>query len=155
MFIYDVSTPGSPVKQGTFAHLRSCDPVVADDNRAYVTLRAGSVCGNNGNQLDVIDVTDVTKPTLIKTYSMSNPFGLGKEGNTLFICDGKAGIKVYDVSDDHNLKLVKKIDGMETYDVITSNSRALVVAKDGLYQFDYSNVSNIRLLSKIGLDAEE
>jgi hypothetical protein len=30
----------------------------------------------------------------------------------------------------------------------------LVVAKDGLYQFDYSNVNDIRLLSKIGLNAE-
>jgi len=40
---------------------------------------------------------------------------------------------------------------METYDVIAWNNRALVVAKDGLYQFDYSDVNDIRLLSKISL----
>ncbi|OQP56363.1 LVIVD repeat-containing protein [Niastella populi] len=151
MFIYDVSTPGNPVKQGSFTHVRSCDPVVADDTKAWVTLRSGTACGGNTNQLEVVDITDVTKPFLIKQYSMTNPFGLGKEGNTLFICDGKDGVKVYDAADANNLKLIKKIDGMDTYDVIASNSRALVVAKDGLYQFDYSNVNNIRLLSKIGL----
>ena len=82
---------------------------------------------------------------------MTNPHGLGKEGNMLFICDGKDGIKVYDAADANNVKLIKRITGMESYDVIASDSRALVVAKDGLYQYDYSKI-DIRLLSKIGLE---
>lgn len=153
MFIYDVSTPATPVRQGQFTHARSCDPVIADDTKAWVTLRSGTSCGGNVNQLEVVDITNVASPSLIKTYSLTNPFGLGKEGNILFICDGKDGVKVYDATDANDLKLLKKIDGMETYDVIALNNRALVVAKDGLYQFDYSNVGNIRLLSKIGLNA--
>lgn len=152
MFIYDASTPGNPVKQGSFTHARSCDPVVADDTKAWVTLRSGSMCGGNINQLEVVDVTDVMKPVLIKTYGMTNPFGLGKDGNTLFICDGKDGVKVYNAADAKDLKLIKRIAGMEAYDVIASNKRALVVAKEGLYQFDYSNAGNIRLLSKIVRD---
>ncbi|HEY1200586.1 MAG TPA: hypothetical protein VGE79_06375 [Niastella sp.] len=152
MFIYDVSTPGSPVRQGQFTHARSCDPVIADDTKAWVTLRSGTPCGNTLNQLEVVDITNLASPSLIKAYPLTNPFGLGKEGNVLFICDGKDGVKVYDATDANNLTLLKKIDGMETYDVIAFNSRALVVAKDGLYQFDYSNVNNIRLLSKIGLN---
>jgi hypothetical protein len=154
MFIYDVSTPGNPVKQGQFTHVRSCDPVIADDTKAWVTLRSGTTCGGNINQLEVVDIKDLSKPFLIKQYGMTNPFGLGKEGNILFICDGKDGVKVYDAADANDLKLIRKIDGMETYDVIASNNKALVVAKDGLYQFDYSNVNDIRLLSKIGLNAE-
>jgi hypothetical protein len=151
MYIYDVSTPGSPVKQGQFTHVRSCDPVIADGNTAWVTLRSGNTCAGFTNQLEVIDVSNVTNPSLIKTYGMTNPHGLGKEGDVLFICDGAAGIKMYDAADVKNLKLIKRITGMETYDVIASNSRALVVAKDGLYQYDYSK-SNIRLLSKIPLE---
>jgi hypothetical protein len=154
MFIYDVSTPGNPVKQGQFTHARSCDPVIADDTRAYVTLRSGNTCGGFSNQLDVLDITDVTKPSLIKTYSMTNPFGLGKEGNTLFICDGKDGVKVYDAYNSNDIKLINKIEGMEPYDVIAWNKIALIVAKDGLYQYDYSDVNNIRLLSKISFEAE-
>jgi hypothetical protein len=152
MFIYDVSTPGSPVKQGQFNHARNCDPVVADDTKAYVTLRSGTTCGGITNSLEIIDVTNINSPWLIKQYPMTNPFGLGKDGNALFICDGKDGVKVYDASDANNLKMIKKIDGMETYDVIASNNRALVVAKEGLFQFDYSNINNIRLLSKISRD---
>jgi len=155
MFIYDVSTPGSPVKQGQFIHARSCDPVIADDTKAWVTLRSGTTCGGNVNQLEVVDIKDLSNPFLIKAYTLTNPFGLGKEGNILWICDGKDGAKVYDATNASDLKLIKKIDGMETYDVIAWNNRALVVAKDGLYQFDYSNVSNIRLLSKIGLNTAQ
>jgi hypothetical protein len=152
MFIYDVSTPGNPVKQGQFTHVRSCDPVVADDTKAWVTLRSGTMCGGDINRLEVVDVSDVMKPVLVKTYNMTNPFGLGKDGNILFICDGKDGVKVYNAADANNLRLIKKIDGIEAYDVIATNNRALVVAKEGLYQFDYSNVNAIRLLSKIVRD---
>ncbi|MFL5743740.1 MAG: LVIVD repeat-containing protein [Niastella sp.] len=152
MFIYDVSTPGNLVKEGQFVHARSCDPVIADDTRAWVTLRTGTSCGGNVNQLEVVNIENMANPTLIKQYGMTNPYGLGKEGNILFVCDGKDGIKVYDAADANDLKLIKRIDGMEPYDVIASNNIALVVAKDGLYQFDYSNANNIRLLSKIGLE---
>jgi len=152
MFIYDVSNPGNPVKQGQFVHVRSCDPVIADDTRAWVTLRTGTTCGGNVNQLEVVNIENITNPALVKQYGMTNPFGLGKEGNILFICDGKDGIKVYDATDANDLKLIKKIDGVEPFDVIALNNIALVVAKDGLYQFDYSNASNIRLLSKISLE---
>ena len=152
MYIYDVSTPGSPVKQSQFTHVRSCDPVIADDNTAWVTLRSGTTCGGTINQLQAVNITDITKPSLINTYNLTNPFGLSKEGNVLFICDGKDGIKVFDAADAANVKLMKHITGMETYDVIAWNYKALVVAKDGLYQFDYSNLNNIRLLSKIALD---
>jgi len=40
---------------------------------------------------------------------------------------------------------------MESYDVIAYNDIALIVAKDGLYQYSYSNLDAIRLLSKISL----
>jgi hypothetical protein len=154
MYIYDVSTPGSPVKQGQFTHVRSCDPVIADDNKAWVTLRNGTACGGFTNALEVVDITDLSKPSLQKTYNLTNPWGLSKEGNILFVCDGKDGIKVYNAADANDIKLIKQISGMETYDVIAWNNRALVVAKDGLYQFDYSDLNNIRLLSKIGLQQQ-
>ncbi|HJW15548.1 MAG TPA: hypothetical protein VJ499_00420, partial [Flavisolibacter sp.] len=92
-----------------------------------------------------------TNPTLLKVYSLTNPHGLSKDGNMLFICDGADGLKIYNSTEVADLKLLKHIRGIETYDVITYNSIALVVARDGLYQYDYSNPSDIRLLSKISL----
>jgi hypothetical protein len=149
MFIYDISNPASPVSQGAFVHARACDPVIADDNYAYVTLQKGTRCGPANNALDIVNIQNLQSPSLVKTYSMSGPRGLSKDNNLLFICDGKDGLKVYNAFNVQNLQLVKRISGIETYDVITYNHRAMVVAKDGLYQYDYTDINNIRLLSKI------
>jgi hypothetical protein len=152
MYIYDVSTAGSPVKQGQFTHARACDPVVADDQYAWVTLRSGTVCQGFTNQLEVVKISNLQSPSLLKTYSMTSPHGLSKDDQLLFICDGKDGLKIYNAADANNIQLIKHISGIETYDVIAWSGLALVVAKDGLYQFDYKDLTNIRLISKIGLD---
>jgi len=153
VYIYDVSTPGNPERQTQFLHVRSCDPVVAnDDHYAWSTLRTASYCGGSTNELDVIDISQITRTSLVKSYTMTNPEGLSKDGNTLFVCDTKEGLKIYDASQPDNIQLIKEISGLEPSDVIAWNNVALVVAKDGLYQFDYSDLKNIRLLSKIGLN---
>lgn len=151
MYIYDLSSPGNPSQLSQFSHVRSCDPVIADGNYAYVTLRSGTQCQGFTNQLEVLNITNLTQPSLLKTYSMTNPHGLSKDGDLLFICDGKDGLKVYNAADVNNIQLVKTISGMETYDVIAQNDLAIVVANDGLYQFDYSDENNMKQLSKISL----
>lgn len=151
MFIYDINNPTAPVKLGSFSHARSCDPVIADNTNAFVTLRSGTACLGFTEQLDVLDITDLTRPALIKTYQMTNPHGLAKDGNTLIICDGRDGLKFYNAADVRNLVLQKQITGLNTYDVIAMNGWALVVAKDGLYQYDYSSISNVNLLSKLSV----
>ncbi len=151
MFIYDISAPASPVAQGQFSHVRACDPVIADANYAYVTLRSGNMCNTVTNELHVVNVTNVFSPTLAKSYAMTNPHGLTKDNNLLFICDGKDGLKMYDASDPMNIVLKKQSAGMETYDAIALNGNLLVVAKDGLYQFAYSTAGNLDLKSKISV----
>ncbi|MFC0771715.1 LVIVD repeat-containing protein [Terrimonas alba] len=152
MYIFDITNPESPVAKSTFVHSRACDPVIADDKYAYVTLRAGTTCGPSANELQVIDIKDLASPSLVKSYPLSGPYGLAKDEDLLFICDGTAGLKAYNAADVQNLQLKKTISGIDTYDVIAMNKIALVVAKDGLYQYDYSNVSDIKLLSKIVIE---
>jgi hypothetical protein len=149
MVIYSAANPAQPVQLGTFTHARRCDPVIADEDYAYVTLRGGGNCGGVANELNVVDIKNIQSTKLIKSYPLTNPYGLSKDGNTLFICDGTAGLKVYDATDVNNLKLLQTVSGINTYDVITVNGIAIVVAKDGLYQYDYSNRNNVQLRSKI------
>ena len=149
MFIYDITNPTAPVKKSEFIHARACDPVVADDQYAFVTLRAGTNCGPAQNELLVIDVKNLEAPSLLKKYSMTGPAGLSRDNDLLFICDGKSGLKTYRATDVHNLQLLHTVSNIEPYDVIAMNETALVVAADGLYQFDYSNPSALNLLSKI------
>jgi hypothetical protein len=152
MFIYDITSPASPMQVGQFSHVRSCDPVIADNNNAYVTLHDGTPCQGFNNQLDVLNIGNLSAPTLVKTYPMTHPHGLAKENNLLFICDGRDGLRIYDATNPANIVLKKHITGFETYDAIAWGNNLVVVAKDGLYQFDYSNPENIAERSKLSVN---
>ncbi len=151
MFIFNISNPSIPVQMGQFAHARTCDPVVADNQYAYVTLRSGTTCEGFENQLDVVDISNISAPSLLKTYPLTNPHGLSKDGNQLIICDGKDGIKFFDASSPNNITLKKKISGIESYDVIAFGGWALVVASEGLYQYSYDASFNVTELSRINV----
>ena len=141
MFIYDNTNPDNPTLLSAFAHVTSCDPVVAQGDYAYVTLRAGSFCRGGVNRLDILDITDLTNPQLVESYAMQGPFGLGIDGSTLFVGDGVAGLKVYDVTDPMNIDLIAFETNNETYDVILIPPLAIVVGPDGLDQYDYTDVA--------------
>jgi hypothetical protein len=150
LYIYDISQPGSPVKEGDFIHARACDPVIADDNYAYVTLREGTTCGPTTNELEVVDVQNLSAPSLLKAYPMTKPQGLSKDNNLLFVCDD--GIKMYDASDPSNIVLKKHVTGLQTRDAIAWNANLIVVAGDGLYQYDYSSSDDLTLRSKLSIN---
>lgn len=151
MYMYDMTNPVAPVKLGEFSHGRACDPVVTDGRYAYVTLHAGTNCGGAANELNVIDIKDLMNPTLVKAYALTKPKGLCKDGNLLFICDDKSGVRLYDATQVDNLKQLSSINISNSYDIIAGNNHAMVVTDDGLYQYDYSNTRNLRLLSKYAL----
>lgn len=151
IFIYGLSDPDNPKAEGQFAHVRTCDPVIADDNFAYVTLRSGSSCGGFTNQMDVLNINDLAHPALVKSYPLTNPHGLSKDKNLLFICDGADGLKIYNATNADNILLLKQFKIGDTYDVIAANNIAILIAADGLYQFNYADVKNIQLLSKIAI----
>ncbi|MGK7396632.1 MAG: LVIVD repeat-containing protein [Candidatus Cyclobacteriaceae bacterium M3_2C_046] len=156
MHIYDISKPDIPLKLSTFEHVVSCDPVVVQDTIAYVTLRGGNNCRNGfSNQLDVVNIKDPSNPILIESFPMQNPHGLGIDGKALFICEGSFGLKIYDASDVHQIPqhIISEFKGLDAYDVIPYNNLLLMIGGDGLYQFDYTDLTDIKLLSGIPVTA--
>ena len=149
MYIFSTANPAKPTLVSTFQHLRFCDPVIADENFAFITLRTGTNCGGTFNRLEVLDISNLSSPVFIKSYDLTNPHGLSKSGNTLIICDGTAGLKVYDATTVTDLKLLQTIQVPDAFDVIMLNGNAIVVARDGIYQYDYSNPRSISFKSKI------
>ena len=149
VIIFSLDNPDNPLQVGTFGHVQKCDPVVANDKYAFVTLRAGSSCFTTSttSELQILSIQSLTSPTLIKSYTVDNPYGLSIDGNTLFLCDGTSGLKVYDASDVANIKLIRQIKDIKPYDVIAMNGLAIVVGEKGIYQYDYKNLNNIKLLS--------
>lgn len=150
MFMYNVQiSPSKPPLIGSLAHTRGCDPVISDGDYAYVTLNDSSACLGFNNELQVISLQDLANPVLVKSYQLTHPVGLSKDGDHLFLCDGKAGLKIYDATDVSNLQLIRQIPDGEFFDVIAENGLAIVMARDGIYQYDYSDFQNIRLISKL------
>lgn len=149
MHIYDISNANNPSFLSTFSHATACDPVIADGQYAYVTLRSGTACNTINNELNVVNIANLTSPQLVRTYAMTNPHGLTKDGNLLFICDGRDGIRMMDASSPNNIMPLFRVTGIDTYDAIAMNGTLIVSAKDGLYQYDYRSGARLTLLSKI------
>jgi hypothetical protein len=151
MVVYDIASPSNPQSLSFFRHARSCDPVIVDDTLAYVTLRNGTTCGGTVNTLDVVNIKNITAPSLVISYPMVNPHGLGKDGDLLFICDGIAGLKVYDASNPKLISsnLIYTYPNIRAWDVIPLGNTLVMIGDDGLFQYDYSNVKNISLVSSI------
>jgi hypothetical protein len=151
MIIYDISSPTSPSFVSSFWHITGCDPVIVKDTIAYVTLRGGNMCGNALNELDVVSLAKLEEPNLIKTYPMSGPYGLGIDENILFICDGDAGLKIYDASDPLTIddNMLAHFPEIQAFDVIPINGVLILIGEDGIYQYDYQDIENIQLISKI------
>jgi hypothetical protein len=154
MFIYNTINPDQPQKRSQFIHSRSCDPVIADDNFAYITLWGGSSCGGFSNQLDIVDIRNLSAPTLLRTYPLTSPKGLSKDGDILMICDGKEGLKLMNVATASFVTPIKTVGGFEGTDVIAYNGIAIVTAKDGLYCINYTNPSQAFIAGKIGIFAQ-
>jgi len=156
MIIYDISIPLVPSAKTFFNHARSCDPVIVDDTLAYITLRSGTTCGGTVNCLDVVNIKNISSPSLLATFAMTNPHGLGKKGDLLFICDGDAGLKIFDASDPETVgyRMIYSYQNINAYDVIPVGDILVMIGDDGLYQYSYSDIQHISLLSKIEVKKE-
>ena len=137
MYIYDISSPAAPEFVSEFQHGTACDPVVVDGDYAFVTLRGGNNCGALESGLFIVDISNIENPVLLETYPMEEPYGLGIRGDHIYVCDGAAGLKVYDKGNISELIPVDHISDVYPYDVIPTAQRLLMVGKEELYQYEY------------------
>ena len=159
MFIYDASSPSNPKLLSKFEHARACDPVYVHNDVAYVTLRNGTTCQGFNNQLDVIDVKDLKLPKLIKSYPMQHPHGVSVEGNTLYLCEGKFGLKSFNINDlnDIDNNKIASFSNFNAYDVIalpkdytlSGKKIVMVIGDDGFYQYDATDAQKMKQISVI------
>lgn len=154
LFIYDINTDGTPEFISEYVHITSCDPVATDGQYAYVTLRAGTECNlwGGANLLDILDVTDIENPTLVASYPMESPLGVGIDDKTLFVCEVDFGLKIFDVTTPGNIQLIEHLTDIKARDVIVLDGIVLVLTADTIYQLDYSDLDNITVLSSMSIE---
>ena len=137
MYIYSLSNPSFPEYISEFTHWEGCDPVVVEGDYAYLTLRGGNLCGQQESVLEVIDISNKSNPQLVATYILANPYGLGLKDDLLFVCDGTAGLKIFNKSNPLDIQLLTEYQDIQSKDVIPLENSLIIVGDETLYQFGY------------------
>ncbi|MDC0872241.1 hypothetical protein OAP80_02430 [Flavobacteriaceae bacterium] len=148
MLIYGIDSPKNPTFLSRIDHFRSCDPVVADEEYAYVTLRGGTNCFTERNELQIISLKDPENLEVMSRQILFNPHGLSVYEDYIIVCDGTAGIKVVDVSDKTKPEVVNTIAVDFAYDVILDYPKAIVVGGGKVYQYNISQLPELELISQ-------
>lgn len=141
MDIYDVTDADQPQHVYNFQHATSCDPVLADQEAAYVTLRTAdfSPCPGDINALVTLDITELNRPTQTSEVTMESPYGMTLIGDKLYVAEGEQGLKIFDVSDRHNPTILETVRDVQAYDILahpTKENLILVATPQGLSQFE-------------------
>lgn len=150
MFIYNIDNAEEPAYVSDVQHFTACDPVVANDTHAFVTLHSNIGCGTDINVLEIYDITELTNPVLVSSRNLTRPIGLGLYNNYLFVCDNE--VKVFDVSDPTDSQLVTSIN-VNSFDIIINNGILFLIGQNGLYQYTLyaDDITNISHLSTINI----
>lgn len=151
LIVLSLEVPEKPAQIGNFTHMTSCDPVVIKGDLAFITLKGGSTCrGGILNQLDVVKMSNgYSKFTLLKSYPMFGPQGLGIDDDLLFLCDGDAGLKIYNAADPLALNQIAIFPSINAYDVIPMNDYLFMIGEKGFMLYDYTNIQNIKQIGII------
>lgn len=152
LYIYGLENPKKPELIGMYKHTESCDPVVVEGNRAYITLRGGTECNHQVNCLEIVDISNPRNPKKISTTRMTNPHGLAVDCGYVYLCDGDAGFKVVDATNPQNPRLKQEFKEIQnTYDVIAlQREKLLIMVGNGqLIQYDYTKKEDLQRLSKV------
>lgn len=150
LIVQSLEVPEKPSQKGTFSHMTACDPVVIKGDLAFVTLKGGTTCRGSLNQLDVVQMSNsYSKFTLLKSYPMYGPQGLGIDDDLLFICDGDAGLKIYNAADPLAIVQLAIFPSIHAYDVIPMNDYLFMIGEDGFMLYDYSEIQDIKQIGII------
>jgi hypothetical protein len=155
MNIYNASNPRQPEQVYAFEHATSCDPVLATDEVAYITLRTAdfSDCPGNVNALVVLNIENLQSPKQEKEIAMESPFGMTTIGDKLFVGEGENGLSIFDITNKKDPSLLTKLEDVKAYDIIAHPSDAtliLIAGTDGLSQYTIEgNSLNLTINSRI------
>jgi len=154
MYVYSLYDPSRPTQLGKAEYTirMSCDPVVARDSVAYATLRATGPCGGSSSALVVYNIKNISSPQLMKSLFLTAPYGLGIKNNSLYVCEGLGGIRVFNITNTYDPIQVSEIRVSNTtfYDVIPYGNILIAQVNDGFILYDIgTNPMQPAFLSRI------
>ncbi len=149
LYVYSIDTASSPRLIGQAQHARSCDPVVANDSVAFVTLKSTGGCGPAVAGLYIHDITNITNPVLKTTIELPDPVGLGLQDSILYVCCGSAGMKVFNVKDPYTPVLISTKNDGNYFDVIPYDNMLICGAYNSIILYDITDPAAPALVKTI------
>lgn len=149
MYIYSLTDPANPVKLGSVRHVRSCDPVVANDTTAFVTLRGGSACGAAQDGLYIYNISNITQPVQKFLLPLSTPYGLGLADTVLFVCRSNNGLTAVNVKKPEAPKVMYTLKEENYMDVIPLDDFLLCYVGNGLTIYDKSDLNKLEKINSL------
>ena len=150
---FDLADPDNPQLVGTYDGVNACNPVVFQGDYMYVSRRLGNPCGwSQLSHLAVVDFKDAGNPVESISYEMESPYGLGTSPNTLFVCEGGNGLRVFLTEDPVDLVQTAHFRNLEAFQVVPNGDVLVITASDGIYQYDISNPFRLDHISTIELN---
>lgn len=129
VLVYDISIRQSPTYVSNYTHQTGCDPVIARDDIAYITIRNEFSCNTqfDSNLLIVVDISDISIPLEVEQIDMTSPRGLTIIGNKLLVGQGEFGLVQFNISDPKSPLLEKRYPSIDVNDMITLDSLVLMI----------------------------
>lgn len=147
MHIVGLEDEFNPLYISSFSHATGCDPVVVEGNTAYITVRGGNSCGAIEDQVNVIDITEISMPTEYSTYFLDSPYGLGVRNQILYVCNDD-GINVFDAQNPNGLVLQNTYN-TTSKDVIPLSTHLIAVGENVIHQYNYADNFGLELISTL------
>ena len=154
MMILSIEVPGEPLSVSFTSHFTARDPVVVSGDRAYVTLRTSekNKFSSAVNELQIYDIRNLDMPTLVNTFQMTSPWGLGIQHERAYVCDGSSGLRVLKVADPQLIEEVAVVNTDICFDVLSTPSSVISTGFSGINQYKIdAETAAPSLLSTIAL----
>lgn len=149
MYIYSLADPANPKELSEVAHFRSCDPVVANDTMAFVTLRGGTPCGPATDGLYIHDIKNVTNPVLLSVLEMATPSGLALNDSIVYVCQQNNGLSIVNVQNSKAPILRGKIENVYFEDAIVYEKLLICYVSTGINLYDITEAANPVFISTV------
>ncbi len=149
MYILDRTDPIYPKKIGTLQHFTAYDPVVVNNDIAYVTLRAGNWGGDAKDVLLIVNVENPTNSFVIDEISTFTPYGLSIQDTLLYVSNGSNGFSLYTVSDPNNISRLAYWNSPSTKDFIWKGNILYTMAFKNIIIYDVEIPTSPEILSTI------
>lgn len=124
------------------SHFTSRDPVIAENDIMYVTIRpeenqarvvddSGVLATDPSNRLIVYDISNLGDPEEITQLGIKNPTGLSLSGNRLYVCFAE-GLRIYDITEPRIPKAITDYADFPCNDVIAAENSLIATGEKGI-----------------------